>query len=200
MPQITDLSERDPKKDRTLNSGVNNDTVGTKPISSDPTVNAKAAKNDAEVHQSNTASTGATASSGLPSGTAIAKPDAMSANLDAPAPASTAAASPYQTTDATGTTTAEKISNTAAMTSPGTAETVRAAPVVPTTSAVPPSTPAKGTASGTTAMAVSPTPTAASTPAAKIVQKETTDGSDVRKRKSSFFHKVRLWCYPQSSS
>lgn len=178
MPVITDMSERDPKKDRTLDSTTNSDSVGTKPITSDPSVSAEAAKKDAEANPGTTGSTGAAAAGLIPEGTTVAKPDAKSANLDAPAPATTSsAATPADDT-------ATKISAAAATTSPGMAGTT---PATTGKAAVTPATPAKGAA--LIATPASPQSNT-STPAKPAHKKETTD-ADMRKRKSSFFGKVR---------
>jgi len=198
MPVITDVSERDPKKDRSLNAPTNMDSVGTKPISSDPAIDPQAAKADEEAQLGGTGSTGTAATGSLPTGTPVAKPHSMSANLDAPPPASKTQAS--------------TISEIAATTSPGasidppppaatgltstagldsgisqTPSNAVSASTAPTT--VMPGTPGKVSSP---AVPASPTSTFGGTPAkpAPLHTKQTSGGSDMKKTKSSFFGKV----------
>ncbi|ORY24697.1 hypothetical protein BCR39DRAFT_472124 [Naematelia encephala] len=112
IPVITAVSEKDPKKDRTI---ANGDTTATKPVSSDPAVSAVDAKKEAE----------------------------------------TTASMP---------------------------EAVTAVPITP----VAPATPSKSTATP-----VSTTSTPASTPAKSAHTKDSSGGSDIKKKKSGFFSKVR---------
>lgn len=194
-PQITTLTEKDPRHDRTLQGTSNVDSIATKPISNDPSIDAKKAKDDAEAKPGLNGSTGSTAQTAqqgpaqerhiyatsgtastpvsgpaatgpLPAGSAAAAPDRKEANFDAPPPV--------------------KKDN---------------APVQPVSAVQAPATPTKTKANGSSTPAGTPAPagiaqpgsinsTPASTPAKPSHAKEGTSGSDIRKRKSSFFHKV----------
>lgn len=153
------MSGKDPRKDRTLDAPSNTETAGTKPISSDPAVDASQAKKEAEAHPAGTGSTPAvaqgtatsppTGANNVPAGETHARPDAPANNLKESSP-------PTPAKD------------------------------VATPAPVAPATPAKSTVPA--AGSVNSTP--ASTPAKSSQVREETGGSDVRKRKSSFFHKA----------
>jgi hypothetical protein len=88
MPVITAISDRDPKKDRTVDAPFSTDTAGTKPISSDPAIDPKVAKKEAEQNPALTGSTSDSAkkSSNTNLGVATNRPDAPENNHGAPAP------------------------------------------------------------------------------------------------------------------
>jgi len=162
---ITPVSAKDPRKDRTLDAPNNTDTAGTKPISADPSISAKDAKREAELHPGGTGST----------------PDAAQGKVTAaPTPAAGGAAhiGPGEASarpDATN-------SNDVAL--PPT-------PAKDTAGLAAPATPAKSSA---VAGPGSINSTPASTPAKSAHTKEGTGetvNSDVRKRKSSFFTKIK---------
>lgn len=164
-PAITAISAQDPVKDRTLDAPVARDTAGTKPISTDPAVDAGKAKKEAEQNPALTGSTKAEAKSSAKTnlGDAAQRPDATEANFDAPPPA------------------VEDI--TPGQAAPTPAPAAAAAAPAPVTKDAP-ATPAK--ANGTSTAASTP----ASTPAKSTHNREATGSSDVKKRKSGFFHKV----------
>jgi len=244
-PVISAVSERDPRKDRTITS-TNGDTAGTKPISDDPAIDAAAAKHEAETHPGATGSKTAVITGGPDSNTAagetIVDPTAKSTNLSAPTPPSkdeapkaisnAAANTPIGVAGATTAIAEPKpvaaapaviSSPTPALNSTSTPAVVTPAPVAPATpvKSTPPttvgvgattkvashptstpentmSTPTKQTIPATTALngnstptpvaVASPSSTAAGSPAHK---KESTSASDIRKRKSSFFTKIK---------
>ena len=198
-PQITTLTEKDPRHDRTLQGTNNVDSIATKPISNDPSIDAKQAKHDAEAHPGLNGSTGSTAQSAqskpaqdrhiyatagtastpvggpaapgpLPAGSAAAAPDQKEANFDAPPPVrkDNVAAKPVSATQAPATPPKAKANGTATAAS----------------------TPAPGGIALAQPGSINSTP--ASTPVKAAHGKEATGGSDIRKRKSSFFHKVCL--------
>lgn len=175
---ITPVTGKDPRKDRTLDAPTDRDTAGTKPIDSSPAVDLKEAKREAEAHPGGKSSTpaaeqGKTASAPVApveggaispeAGAGTARPDATANNLDVDAP-------PAPLKDGEPSTDFSK-----------------PAPAAP-------ATPAKSSAAGPGSVNSTP----ASTPAKSGHGKEGTAGttgtanSDVRKRKSSFFTKVRL--------
>ena len=187
MPVITTLSDKDPKKDRTLNSTVDNDTIGTKPITSDPAVSASSAKAEAETYPSTNGSTGAALDNGL----SVAKPDATSTNHDISTPPAPV-------------TTADVITKKAATTSPGaapdpanvpatssfaTTTTTSQSPTVAATG-IPPATPAKTPSNAVIGTPASLNSTTMSPPAKSAHSKVATSDTDIRKRKTSFFKKV----------
>jgi hypothetical protein len=88
MPVITAISDRDPAKDRTVDAPFAADTAGTKPISSDPTIDPKVAKKEAEQNPALTGSTEHAAKNTAKTnlGVADTRPDAPEANYDAPPP------------------------------------------------------------------------------------------------------------------
>lgn len=188
-PVITDVTHKDPKKDRTMFGTSDVDTASTKPISKDPSVSAKDAKHEAEsnpklngstdkaAHAYSSAGTASTPVTGpaaqgpLPAGETSAAPDRKSTNFDAPAPVQKDA--PKATS-------------------------------VPTAATVePPATPSKTKVNGTDnapQTPVSTNSTPQSTPAKSTHGREGTSGSDIRKRKSSFFHKVSSSCTVERES
>jgi hypothetical protein len=163
MPVITAISDRDPKKDRTADAPFAPDTAGTKPISSDPSIDPKVAKKEAEQNPALTGSTEGAAknSANTNLGVATNRPDAPETNHTAPAPIKKDIA-PGEATpapvakDVPGTPT-----KTAATTTPAAANGAPSAPTTPVT------TPAKSTHG-----------------------REASNASDVKKRKSGFFNKV----------
>lgn len=161
MPAIKAIADRDPAKDRTIDAPSAPDTAGTKPISTDPSIDAAKAKKDAERNPALTGSTFQEAKTSAKTNLAEGahRPDAPEANFDAPPPAKKDIA-PGEATPAP----------------------------TPVSKDAAPSTPAK-TANGGSASAAS---TPASTPAKSAHTRESTSGSDVKKRKSGFFHKVSL--------
>jgi hypothetical protein len=88
-PAITAVSARDPKKDRTVDAPFAADTAGTKPIGSDPTIDAKQAKKEAEQNPALTGSTSHAATTTNVAGEDVGathRPDAPENNHTAPAP------------------------------------------------------------------------------------------------------------------
>jgi hypothetical protein len=163
MPVITAISDRDPKKDRTIDAPFSPDTAGTKPISSDPAIDPKVAKKEAEQNPALTGSTehAAKNSANTNLGVATNKPDATETNHDAPPPVKKDIV-------------------------PGEATP---APVAKDVAVAAPGTPSKTTpvaANGTTASPVTP----AGTPAKSAHNRDASSASDVKKRKSGFFNKV----------
>lgn len=88
-PTITAVSARDPAKDRTIDAPQAADTAGTKPISTDPSVDAAQAKKEAQQNPGQTGSTLTEAKSSAKTnfGESANRPDAPEANFDAPPPA-----------------------------------------------------------------------------------------------------------------
>lgn len=160
-PTITAVSARDPSKDRGIDAAASPDTAGTKPISSDPSVDPVKAKKEAEESPAQTGSTPSEVKSSAKTtvGEPAHRPDAPGANFDAPPPAK------------------KDIAPGQAAPAPAPAPVAKEAP----------STPSK--ANGGAATAAS---TPASTPAKSTHNRESTSSSDVKKRKSGFFHKVSL--------
>jgi hypothetical protein len=164
MPVITAISDRDPSKDRTVDAPFSPDTAGTKPISSDPAVDPKVAKKEAEQNPALTGSTKETAKNSANTnlgGHSVAtnRPDAPETNHSAPAPIKKDIA-PGEATPAP-----------VAKDAPGT-PTKTAAPVTATNGA--PSAPT----------------TPATTPAKSTHGREASNASDPKKRKSGFLSKV----------
>jgi hypothetical protein len=157
-PAITAISARDPQKDRTVDAPFSTDTAGTKPISEDPSIDAKQAKKEAEQNPALTGSTphAAKASDNTNLSTSTNRPDAPETNHDAPAPIKKDVA-------------------------PG-----EAAPAPVAKEA--PGTPVKASAANG---ASSANTTPMSTPAKSTHGREASSASDVKKRKSGFFNKVR---------
>lgn len=155
-PTITAISARDPQKDRTIDAPAAADTAGTKPISSDPAIDPKQAKKEAEQNPALTGSTekAAQTSDKTNLGVSTHRPDAPETNHDAPAPVTKDIA-------------------------PGQAAPAPVAKEAPGT----PVKAANGASSANT--------TPASTPAKSTHGKEASSASDVKKRKSGFFGKVR---------
>jgi hypothetical protein len=163
MPVITAISDRDPSKDRTVDAPFAPDTAGTKPISSDPAIDPKVAKKEAEQNPALTGSTNDAAkkSANTNLGVATNRPDAPEANHGAPAPVK------------------KDIAPGEATTAP--APVAKDVPGTPTkTSAAAPAT------NGTPSAPVTP----ATTPAKSTHGREATGASDVKKRKSGFLSKV----------
>jgi len=160
MPVITAISDRDPSKDRTVDAPFAPDTAGTKPISSDPSIDPQVAKKEAEQKPALTGSTddAAKKSANTNLGVAANRPDAPEANYGAPEPVKKDIA-------------------------PGEATP---APVAKDT----PGTPSKTAPTAANGAPSAPT-TPASTPAKSTHKREETGASDVKKRKSGFFTKVR---------
>lgn len=168
MPSIVAVSAKDPAKDRTIDSKSAKDTATTKPISNDPAVDPKRAKEDA---QENPGLPGSSLQSSTvaSTGTAVASPDATSSNVNAGQPARAPAPvhkdAPQPVTKDTPT-------------SVPIAAGVAASPVAPAT---------PGKVDGA---AVSASSTPASTPAKSTHGRETSaDG--VKPKKSGFLQKVR---------
>lgn len=161
---ITPVSAKDPRKDRSVDAANNTDTAGTKPISADPSISAKDAKREAEEHPGGTGST----------------PDAAQGKVTAaPTPAAGGAAH-IGPGEATARPDARNANDVASPPTPAKDSTPSA-----------PATPAKSAAAAAPG-SVNSTP--ASTPAKSAHAKEGTTGSahsDVRKRKSSFFTKIK---------
>lgn len=166
MPVITAISDRDPSKDRTADAPFSPDTAGTKPISSDPAIDPKVAKKEAEQHPALTGSTddAAKKSANTNLGVATDRPDAPETNHDAPPPVKKDIV-------------------------PGEATSAAPAPVAKDAAA--PGTPSKatGAAAGTNGTTSTPV-TPAGTPAKSAHNREASNASDVKKRKSGFFSKV----------
>ncbi|OCF45235.1 hypothetical protein I317_00757 [Kwoniella heveanensis CBS 569] len=170
QPVITTVSDKDPKKDRTANSTSLNDTAGTKPISHDPAVSAKQEKAKAETDLASV-----NAASNSPLNEPKVSPDAPAANIP-PKPDTQAAAASGADASAT----------------PSPAPAAAAAPPTPAPAA--PATPAKSAATKTNGAVATPasiSSTPASTPAKSTHAREQTTDSDIRKRKSSFFTKIK---------
>lgn len=178
-PAIVAISSRDPTKDRTIDAPFSKDTTGTKPISSDPAVDASEAKKDAEHNPALTGSTPVEAKTSASTNLELgdkdvgSRPDAPEANHDAPPPAKKDVA-PGQAAPAPS----------------ASASPAAAAASAPTPAPVPvskdaPSTPVKS--NGGVASASS---TPASTPAKSAHERDATGSSDVKKRKSGFMQKV----------
>jgi hypothetical protein len=164
MPVITAVSDRDPSKDRTIDAPFSPDTAGTKPISSDPAIDPKVAKKEAEQNPALTGSTKEAAKTSANTnlgGASVAtnRPDAPETNHNAPAPIKKDIA-PGEATPAP-----------VAKDAPGT-PTKTAAPVTATNGA--PSAPT----------------TPATTPAKSTHRREASSASDPKKRKSGFLSKV----------
>jgi hypothetical protein len=163
-PVIIAISDRDPSKDRTIDAPFSPDTAGTKPISSDPAIDPKVAKKEAEQNPALTGSTKEAAKTSANTnlggaGVSTNRPDAPETNHDAPAP--------IKKDIAPGEATPAPIAKEA----PGT-PTKTAAPVTATNGA--PSAPT----------------TPASTPAKSTHGRDASNASDPKKRKSGFFNKV----------
>ncbi|WWC60554.1 uncharacterized protein I303_103128 [Kwoniella dejecticola CBS 10117] len=179
QPVITTVSDKDPSKDRAAPSTSLQDTAGTQPISSDPGVSAKQAK---EVAERDPAKTGAASDSPLnepkvapdapTSNTGNSKNDSKNIDKITPSPEPKSATTP--------------------------APAAPAAPATPSKTA--PATPAKDSTSGAIATPGSTTSTPASTPAKSSHTKEKTTDSDIRKRKSSFFGKIKNAFSPKDKS
>lgn len=164
MPVITAISARDPSKDRTIDAPFAPDTAGTKPISSDPAIDPKVAKKEAEQNPALTGSTNEAAKNSANtnlggSHVATNRPDAPETNHDAPAPVKKDIA-------------------------PGEATPAPVAKDVPGTPTKAPVAATNG--NGTPSAPVTPM----STPAKSTHKREETSASDVKKRKSGFFSKV----------
>nr|XP_019001922.1 uncharacterized protein I203_05633 [Kwoniella mangroviensis CBS 8507]OCF65383.1 hypothetical protein I203_05633 [Kwoniella mangroviensis CBS 8507] len=168
QPVITTVSDLDPSKDRTKASTSLEDTAGTKPISSNPGVSAKAEKEIAERD---------------PARTAVASDHPLSEPKVAPdAPTNNVTPQKDQSKNV------DKITPTPEPAAP-------AAPSTPAKAA--PATPAKDVSTPAPASATS---TPASTPAKSTHTREKTTDSDVRKRKSSFFTKIKHAFSPKDKS
>ncbi|WWC88136.1 uncharacterized protein L201_003040 [Kwoniella dendrophila CBS 6074] len=208
QPIITTISDKDPKKDRTAASTSIDDTAGTKPIGANPGVSAKAEKEIAERDPARTA-----AASDSPLSEPKVAPDApatntskgkdQSKNVDKLTPEPQAKSASSSIPQSTSSSTPQSASTVPASASATQTHATPAASAAPATATVPPvhpspvapSTPAK-VAPATPAKDVTATPasissTPASTPAKSTHTKEQTTDSDIRKRKSSFFHKVK---------
>ncbi|WVR05615.1 hypothetical protein IAU60_002637 [Kwoniella sp. DSM 27419] len=184
QPVLTTVSDKDPKKDRTLaaTNTNNSDTAGTKPIGNSPAVDALAEKRKAESDPISTK-----AASDSPLNQSRVTPNASSTNNAEKRDTSTRAAT---------------ASNAPAIgATPSTPAKVAEVPVTPAKTAQAPATPAKtvvpngssttGPAAATAATPVSAASTPASTPAKSTHAREKTTDSDIRKRKSSFFTKIK---------
>jgi hypothetical protein len=170
MPVITPVSAKDPAKDRSLEGGATATDAGARPIDADPAVSAAQATQKRDVPS--------VAAGAIPGGEAVADPKAKEVNQDLKGAnlgeSGIAPPTPTKDTPASG----------AATTTPHPAAATATAP------AVSPATPAKTHPAAINGTPASITSTAASTPAKLGHGKEPTAGSDVRKRKSSFFGKV----------
>ncbi|WVF70678.1 hypothetical protein IAT40_005471 [Kwoniella sp. CBS 6097] len=171
QPTITVISDKDPKKDRTANSTSLEDTAGTKPISHNPAVSAKEEKAKAETDPASV-----NAASNSPLNEPKVSPSAPSANIP-PKPDTQAAAA--SGADASATPSATPAAAAAATSTP--------APVAPATPAKPAATKTNGAVATPASVASTP----ASTPAKSTHAREQTTDSDIRKRKSSFFTKIK---------
>ncbi|WWC96721.1 hypothetical protein V866_003593 [Kwoniella sp. B9012] len=169
QPVITTVSDLDPSKDRTKASTSLEDTAGTKPISSNPGVSAKAEKDIAERDPARTA-----AGSDHPLSEPKVAPDAPTNNVTAQKDQSK---------------NVDKITPT---------PEPAAAPAAPSTPAkAAPATPAKDVSTPAPASATS---TPASTPAKSTHTREKTTDSDVKKKKSSLFNKIKHAFSPKDKS
>ena len=169
MPVITAISDRDPSKDRTVDAPFSPDTAGTKPISSDPAIDPKVAKKEAEQNPALTGSTkdAAKNSANTNLGVATDRPDAPETNHDAPPPVKKDIV-PGEATSASA-----------------------SAPAPVAKDAAAPGTPSKPVAAAAATNGTTSTPvTPAGTPAKSAHGREASNASDVKKRKSGFFSKV----------
>ncbi|WVQ97043.1 hypothetical protein IAU59_004153 [Kwoniella sp. CBS 9459] len=169
QPTITTITEKDPKKDRTANSSSLQDTAGTKPISHDPAVSAKEEKVKAETDPASV-----NAASNSPLNAPKVSPSAPAANIPPKPDTQAAAASGADASDVRS--------------------AAPAAAAASTPSPAAPATPAKSAATKTNGAVATPasvSSTPASTPAKSTHGREQTTDSDIRKRKSSFFTKIK---------
>ncbi|WVW80384.1 hypothetical protein I302_102365 [Kwoniella bestiolae CBS 10118] len=182
QPVITTVSDVDPSKDRSKPSTTLEDTAGTKPISSNPGISAKKEKEIAERDPIRTA-----AGSDNPLSEPKVAPDAPTSNI-----------TPPKKEDQS-----KNIDKITPSAQPATTTTAPA-PVAPSTPAkAAPATPAKDVSTPAPASAAVPasaTSTPASTPAKSTHTKEKTTDSDIRKRKSSFFGKIKHAFSPKDKS
>lgn len=162
-PAIVAISARDPTKDRTLDAPASADTTGTKPISTDPAVDPAKAKKEAEQNPALTGSTPLEAKSS--DKTNLLSGDGVGQRPDAPE-ANFDAPPPAKKDIAPG--------------------QAAPAPAPAPVSKDAPSTPAKTNGGGSASAASTP----ASTPAKSTHDREATNSSDVKKRKSGFMQKV----------
>ncbi|WVQ85511.1 hypothetical protein IAT38_007676 [Cryptococcus sp. DSM 104549] len=194
QPVFTTLTEKDPKKDRTLSSTDLKDTAGTKPIDSAPGVDAKEAKREAE----NDPAGASGAAKGAVGEKAVA-PDTPANNLVDAKP------KPVPATPSTPGKTATPAAASGAAAGTGAAATEPSSTATPAKAAEAPSTPAKSSAAGPatpakTNGAATASSTPASTPAKSAHGKEGTSASSVKKRKSSIFQKIKHAFSPKDKS
>jgi hypothetical protein len=180
MPVITAIGEKDPAKDRSLESTNHDDTAATKPIDANPGVSAKDAKHEAQNSRGGTGST----------------PAAMTGKvIPTPTPAHTSTATPVK--PATAPAQVPAVVNAPATVVPTTTSVPTPANVTPVVPAAPvtaspaaPSTPSKSTA--VPAQVYTPASMSSPTASPQAAHGKDASSASVKKRKSGFLHKVSL--------